>query len=118
MPIYTPAEQATDRALSAVARERRRQDELYGSQRHLPPDRWLAVIAREFCEAGNEANEHFKGRATSNEKLRTELVQIAAVAVAWVEALDAAPATPERVLCTCCHHIDWACPTHGHDLRP
>lgn len=77
------------RVLLDVAECRTRQDEQYGQHNDtLGPDGWLGVLAREFCEAGNEANEHYKGRARSTDKLRAELVDVAAVAVAWIEAID------------------------------
>lgn len=87
------------RVLFDVETERDRQESLYGAQHMLRPDQWLGILAREFCEAGNEANECYKGRAQSTAKLRTELVQLAAVAVAWVEALDAAQALPPCEYC-------------------
>ncbi len=79
-----------DGVLRAVIYERERQFTLGYCDNHdtLSPDRWLGVLAREFCEAGNEANECFKGRAANESKLRAELVQVAAVAVAWAEAID------------------------------
>lgn len=80
-----------------VVQERQRQDAQYGAfNATLGPSEWLSVLAREFCEAGNEANEMYKGRVTDPAKLRAELVQLAAVAVAWVEAIDARPAEPEN----------------------
>lgn len=45
---------------------------------------WLAVLAEEFGEVANAIIEHDKGDA----ELRAELVQVAAVALAWVDALD------------------------------
>jgi len=41
---------------------------------------WADILEEEFCEALS---------ATTPEDLRGELVQVAAVAVAWIEALDA-----------------------------
>lgn len=40
---------------------------------------WLAILAEEFAEVAAE---------TSRDELRAELVQVAAVAVQWVEAID------------------------------
>lgn len=78
-----------NRVLLDVSRCRSAQDAQYGHFNDtLGPEGWLGVLAREFCEAGNEANEHFKGRARSTDKLRAELVDVAAVAVAWIEAID------------------------------
>jgi len=47
------------------------------------------VLAEEFGEVGHELNEGLgEGRSVSLERLRTELVQVAAVCVAWCEAID------------------------------
>jgi NTP pyrophosphatase (non-canonical NTP hydrolase) len=54
----------------------------------LPADHpiWLAVLTEEVGEVANAIIEHDKTSA----ELRAELVQVAAVACAWIEALDAA----------------------------
>lgn len=48
----------------------------------------FAVLGEEFGEAAHEVNEGNGGRPIDEKKLRTELVQVAAVCVAWIEALD------------------------------
>lgn len=49
----------------------------------------LAVIAEEFGEAAHEVNETISGHHEMHvTNLRKELIQIAAVACAWVEAID------------------------------
>lgn len=90
--------------LSEVSAERRRQDAKWGPQNH--PDgtggpltrsdanqarracqqaaadnatTWAHILTEEVCEALAE---------TDPSQLRTELVQIAAVAVAWIQAID------------------------------
>ena len=88
--------------LDEVAAERRRQDELWGEQNHvngtgpawshrtLNPNllkalwdarihTWAVILAEEVAEALDEIDD---------EPLREELIQVAAVAVAWVEAID------------------------------
>lgn len=90
--------------LLTVLRERVQQDSKWGQQNHLdgtgfPEDKrradrqrittnlhaeqgrlqWRDILAEEFYEALAEYDE---------EALRTELIHVAAVAVAWVEALD------------------------------
>lgn len=80
----------TNSVLSEVQEERRRQDEKWGTQNHTPPE-WLSILGEEFgevCKAVCEA--HFSGyESTGNwENYRTELIQLAAVAVAMVECLD------------------------------
>lgn len=105
------------RVLCDVAEERARQREKHGDQRHLPdgtaPMRWSIAfgsnvsIAREErdilqrnCRVAAAAQrvtfrdilleEVAEAFAEDDpEKLRAELVQVAAVAVQWVEAIDA-----------------------------
>lgn len=106
---------ATETALAAVNAERTRQHELLAKGKF--PDYWrdgvpdyhrLAVLAEEFGEAAKEACEilhndtklwpgeeapmvfEHKKRVRKRLKglLREELVQVAAVAVAWIESLD------------------------------
>jgi hypothetical protein len=94
------------RAIDAVEHERQRQQAKWGEQNHpdgtgLDPDgdRELADLARNACnQAASEGRctyrlileeEVCEAFAESDPaKLRAELVQIAAVAVAWVEAID------------------------------
>ena len=66
--------------LEEVMEERKRQDELWGEQNH--EDRiWLAILVEEVGEVANDINERSK-------ELREELIQVAAVAVSWVESID------------------------------
>ena len=87
-----------------VARERLRQFERFGEQNH--PDgtggddaEFLAYCAREAYENHRQAGSltwldvlreetEEVAAATDEAELRAELVQVAAVAVAWVEAID------------------------------
>lgn len=53
-------------------------------------DRRLAVLAEEFGEVARAILEAGYGTSgADDDHLREELVQVAAVAVAWVEAIDA-----------------------------
>jgi len=61
--------------------ERDRQDEKWGEQNHVPL-RWYAILGEEFGEVGKAINEH------DLRQCREELVQVAAVAIAFVESLD------------------------------
>ncbi len=73
-----------------IAKERARQDKLWGTQNHAPIV-WSAILSEETGEVAKEAMTDFFGGPTSKEVLaryRTELVQTAAVCVAAVEALD------------------------------
>ena len=103
------------RVIREIVRERERQEELKNSGKFLwtcadpaiANPRKLAVLAEEFGEAAREVTEEIieydkSGRATDDitgslhdvaqaearTRLRKELIQVAAVAVAWVEALD------------------------------
>lgn len=104
--------------LDAVAAERGRQDNQWGEQNH--PDgtaadftaRAMRDSARVVCESKAKRGaltwadvldeEYWEARAeTDPARLRAELVQVAAVAVAWIEAIDrrtgARPALLEAV---------------------
>lgn len=83
-----------DVALRAVARERDRQEKKFGATGQtcanpkMPNLERLAVLAEEFGEVAQAVCKHeWDGHDQQN--LRDELVQVAAVAVAWVEGLDA-----------------------------
>ena len=79
-------------ALRLVADERKRQDGLWGEQNHFPM-LWIGILGEEFgelCQAVNEstftnANKKHLG---GYENMLTEAVQVAAVAVSFVEFLD------------------------------
>lgn len=93
------------RVLGEVGDERIRQRERYGQQRHpdgtgLPGDQFACVRAQVACDRATderrltwrhileeEVCEAFA--ETDPELLRAELIQVAAVAVQWIEALDA-----------------------------
>jgi hypothetical protein len=95
---------AVQKVLGDVGSERRRQNEKWGEQHH--PDGTgdefyvgLADSARQACEEAFAAGqgtwrhilgeEFFEAIAESDpEKLRTELVHVAAVAVSWIEDID------------------------------
>lgn len=89
--------------LNEVRAERARQDAKWGEQNHLdgtgPGYQKHANAARRRCQAAAEyglvsfkdilEEEVFEAFAESDPaKLRAELIQVAAVAVAWVEKLD------------------------------
>lgn len=83
--------------LSLVVDERERQDRLKDQGRFkytcsdpemTHPER-LAVLVEEVGEAGHEVNEAIGGhRPLDLQKLRKELVEVAAVTVAWIEAVE------------------------------
>lgn len=71
--------------LRDVADERMNQDEKWGAieVRNTPFDTWYRVLGEEFGEVAIALNDK-----EPIENLRAELVQVAAVAVAWVEYID------------------------------
>ena len=79
--------------LLAVHDERRKQNDKWGPQNHSPLE-WMAILVEEVGEAQKEALEHhWAGIHYPNDperlnRLRMELIQVAAVAVAAVESLD------------------------------
>lgn len=94
--------------LSDVIVERQRQDAKWGNQDHLrdrivPGELEIYAVERDWCR--NECDRHakeggaswtdilleevFEALAESDAaKLRAELVQVAAVAVSWIESID------------------------------
>ena len=87
---------ATLHAIRCVTDERGRQLQKWGVQDHPIAD-WFLILGEEVGEAQREACEHvFAGRFPEHypadperlQRLRTELVQVAAVAVAMIESLD------------------------------
>lgn len=101
---YVQILEKAEYVMEAVRAERIRQDKKWGQQNHGPVV-WCAILAEEFGEAAKEVNDfHFlleKERNTREydptrraklkellDKLRVELIQTAAVAVAMVESLD------------------------------
>jgi NTP pyrophosphatase (non-canonical NTP hydrolase) len=103
-----PARPMPQQALTDVAAERVRQEQLRAQGRFpytcagdgLTPAEKLAVLAEEFGEVAREISDARNCRTEPNPKrLRAELVQVAAVAVAWVESLDAAAARASKTWC-------------------
>ena len=78
----------TPHPLVDVSNERIRQLKLWGEQNH-DPKTWLGILTEEVGEVAREINDNGPGTA----HYRKELIQVAAVAVAAVEALDRATAS-------------------------
>jgi hypothetical protein len=94
----------TDRVLSEILAERIAQDAKWGEQNHPDgtgqyPEQINADVARMACQSAadggyldwlhilrEEVAEAFA--ETDSARLRAELIQVAAVAVAWAEAID------------------------------
>lgn len=69
----------TPAVLRAIEAERARQDARFGSHEWVPDYLWLAILTEEVGEVARDLQER--------RDVRRELVQVAAVAVAWLEAL-------------------------------
>ncbi|ASA22332.1 hypothetical protein [Paenibacillus donghaensis] len=82
-----------DNAFKSVVTERQRQDIKWGEQNHRPME-WMGILGEEFgelCQAVNET--HFNNGPEERVKggyanMRAEAVQVAAVAISFIEALD------------------------------
>lgn len=76
----------TYQVLDEVHEERKRQQAKWGEQNHAPAD-YLTILGEEVGEANKAALEaKFAGKEWGH--YRTELIQVAAVAVAMVECFD------------------------------
>lgn len=87
---------ATWKVLREIETERDRQDRKWGEQNHNPGE-WLGILIEEIGEVAKAINEaHFSGYARSGKwaDYRKEMLEVAAVAVAAVEALDRGKAVP------------------------
>jgi hypothetical protein len=86
----------TGDVLEDIRTERIRQDELKAAGKFprtaadsQPDAERLAYLSEEFGEVGREVAEALiSPKRRKRSKLRAELVQVAAVCVAWCEALD------------------------------
>lgn len=67
------------RIYADIKAERDRQDKKWGKQSH-PHAGWYVILGEEFGEVGRAI---FEGT-----NIREELVQVAAVAAAWIEQID------------------------------
>lgn len=74
----------TESVLAEVKEHRKFQDQRWGQQDH-DPFFWLAILVE---EVGEVAEALVRGQQTSERDYRTELLQVAAVAVAAVETWD------------------------------
>jgi NTP pyrophosphatase (non-canonical NTP hydrolase) len=70
-----------NKVINKIIAERKRQDEKWGSDRMLADYEWLTILVE---EVGEVAKAMLEGSPTVNE----ELVQVAAVAVAWLECMQ------------------------------
>lgn len=69
-----------------IVEERLRQDEKWGEQNHNDYT-WLAVLTEEVGEVAQAAlHDEFGGKAAGT--LKKELIQVAAVALSWLECTE------------------------------
>jgi len=78
--------------IEEILSERKRQDLVFGEQNH-DPVRWISILAEEVGSAAKKANNM---RSANDERINelhlhkyeTEVIQIAAVALAMLECLE------------------------------
>lgn len=67
--------------LEKISLERDRQDKLYGKLRKFTAPCWYTILGEECGEIG-------RGVMRNEENLKEELIQTAAICVAWLETID------------------------------
>lgn len=72
--------------LQEVMAERARQDAKWGEQNHTD-EGWLPILVEELGEVSKAMLEHKYGDGSA-EDIRKELVQTAAVSLAWLECIE------------------------------
>ena len=79
--------QIDQRVLDAIVKERQRQIDKWGRYKDMPPPVWLMVLGEEFGEACAAAHDTLYDDSNKGDEdhLEAELVQVAAVAIAWLE---------------------------------
>lgn len=78
--LYLPINQIQVNIFQEILEERTRQDKKFGENRDQDHMLWLTILAEEFGEVANAILE----KKDRNE-LNKEIIQCAAVAVAWIE---------------------------------
>ncbi len=92
---------AFERIMEEIRHERQRQDEKFGIQDNKPIE-WIAILTEEVGEASKEAVDHHFGKGDVDytlkagdnlqrirlENYRTEMLQVAAVAIHAIESFD------------------------------
>jgi NTP pyrophosphatase (non-canonical NTP hydrolase) len=89
-PTFKDVEDAQNKTaiLHDIIAERERQDTKWGVQTNTP-EVWLTILAEEVGEAAQEVLTKRVGEAGNGHgDIREELIQAAAVLVAWVEQID------------------------------
>lgn len=75
-----------------IQKERQEQDKIWGEQNHNDL-KWLAILMEEIGEVSEDINELYPtiGKCYDlriKEDLRAELIQVAAVCIAWLESIE------------------------------
>lgn len=73
-----------------IINERENQDLKWGEQNHHPMI-WLGILGEEFgevCQAATDAFMQGRTKPVEYDEYRSELIQVAAVAVSMIECLD------------------------------
>lgn len=86
-----------------VKEERQRQKKARGDQNHNA-FKWFTILAEEFGEVAQvleKRTEHRLGQDEYLNELEYELIQVAAVAVAWVESIRRAEGSEKEPVCVC-----------------
>ncbi len=80
-----------ENALAAIKLERQRQTELWGNQwtpgKISPPEK-LSILLEEVGEIARELNDSPPKKVEQYPRLYEELVQVGALAVAWLESME------------------------------
>ena len=81
------------KAIEDILVERGRQNQKFGAHRHHHPSHWLMILGEEVGEVNEEGiNLTFTNfehkQITALHDMRKELIQVAAVALAFIEDLD------------------------------
>jgi NTP pyrophosphatase (non-canonical NTP hydrolase) len=85
--VHEPIACASERrAFLKILTERRRQDAKWGEQNHAD-DFWMLILMEEVGETAQAILQACEERG-SPARTKEELIQVAAVAVAWLEAIE------------------------------
>jgi hypothetical protein len=77
-----------DKTLSDIVDERVRQDRKWGDQSGFPDSVWAVILTEEVGEACKAVLGPTGQGTFGSDDLHEELVQIAAVTIAWLEAIE------------------------------
>lgn len=106
-----------DPYLEAIKQERIRQDEIWGDQRRHTNLEWLAITTEELGEVAMavcDQDVNLKTLPIVDEQIRKELIQTAAVCVAWLESIDLRKSRNPGSIAPCSLHGLRAINEDGH----